>query len=466
MNNLPGASATRTNTISVFRRWRGCIQSVACVLLLAHAALGFSKTSQPAPPGRCNVVEPSANDVSDVQAFIHYKALIRQLFAARKFGDLDCLAGAARTTKARFAGGRWKLAAFYVALEAPEGHGTEEDWTAHLKTLNRWVSVRPESITARIALAQAYSRYAWNARGSDASDTVTKSGWKLFDQRIEKSRNILEEASKLKEKCPHWYFDMQLVALAQGWDLAKATALFDQAVAFEPDYPYYYRSHAHYLNPEWHGEEGDAEKFAQQVADHVGGAKGDILYFQVATELICHCQVEAHLKLMSWPRIQKGAAELEKQNGESMTNFNVLAYMAIKQGDIVMAHRMFSRIGDDWDEGIWRAKEYFDSSMRWAAQIAAYGEKPGPQIVKQATEKFSSAIQHCAREASGDATKFDLVLTLQKEGVVNSVLSHPQTTVGLCLTRLKGKKLLPPPYAPFAFVIPVDPVQVITASRK
>jgi len=465
MNKLPRVAGVRAITSSTFQRLRSVIQAVACILVLAHADLAFTRSPPPASAS-CSFVDPSAGDASDNQGFIHYKAAIQQLFAAHKFEELDCIAHAARASKARFAGGRWKLAALYVALEAPRGHATEEDWTTHLKTLNRWVSAKPQSITARVALAQAYSRYAWSARGSDASDTVTKSGWKLFDQRIEKARNILEEASQLKTKCPHWYFVMQRVELAQGWDLAKATALFDQAVAFEPDYQYYYRSHAHYLSPEWHGEEGDAQKFAQQVADHVGGVKGDILYFQIATELICHCQVEAHLKLMSWPRIQKGIAELAKQNGESLTNLNVLAYMAMKQGDIVMAHRMFSRIGDDWDQDIWRAKEYFDSSMRWATQIAAYGEKPGPEIVKQATEKFASAIQQCAREAGGDVTRFDLVLTLQKEGVVDSVLSRPQTTVGSCLAELKGEKLPPPPYSPFAFMIPVDPAQVVSASTK
>ena len=71
--------------------------------------------------------------------------------------------------------------------------------------------------------------------------------------------------------------------------------------------------------------------------------KGDILYFQIATELICRSGGEANLKLISWPRIQEGVAELEKQNGRSDTNLNLLAYMAIKERDGIVALDMFSR---------------------------------------------------------------------------------------------------------------------------
>jgi len=195
-------------------------------------------------PAACSASEPSFDGSSDVQDVISYKRAIQQLFEQKRFRELDCIADAERISKARFAGGRWKLNIFYWALVQPEGHATEQDWSTHLKMLNRWVSAKPSSVTARVALAGAYTNYAWEARGSDYTDTVTKSGWKLFAQRIDKAREILEEASTLKAKCPHWYVVMQRVALAESWGLAKATALLDQAVAFEPDYHYYYRAHA------------------------------------------------------------------------------------------------------------------------------------------------------------------------------------------------------------------------------
>jgi hypothetical protein len=446
----------------LFRRLRNAIAPLAFVLLFAHAALGLSKASVPKPVA-CNASDPSFDDTSDIQNFSYYKAAIQRLFHEEKFAELDCIADAARVSKSRFAFGGWKLKAVYLAIAEPQGHATEEDWATHLKTLNRWVSTRPESITARVVLAEAYTEYAWNARGTGFSDTVSQSGWKLFEQRIDKAKEILEQASKLKSKCPQWYVVMQTVALAEGWNRSKATALLDQAVAFEPDYYYYYRQYANYLLPKWYGEEDDAEKFAEQAADHVGGGKGDILYFQIATHLICHCRDEPNLALMSWPRIQKGVAELEKQNGPSLTNLNLLAYMAIQESDGMVAHTLFLRIGSNWDNDTWRTMEYLDYSKKWATQHAAYQPDRGHLIIQQAKAKFAGVIHECAYQGGGDVTQFALILTLQKDGVVDSVSLQPETKVGLCLMKLKGETLWPP-NAPFMFMIEVDPAELISLS--
>lgn len=433
----------------------------------SRSSSAFPVAAKSAPkPSACAVSDPGIDEGSDLTAVMVYKAAIRQLFRENKFADLDCIADNVRSGKSRFAGGRWKLNVLYWAIEEPEGHATEEDWKAHLKILNHWVAAKPRSITARIALADAYTSYAWNARGSGYSDTVTESGWKLFAQRIGKAKEILEQASKLSDKCPQWYAVMQKVALAEGWDLDKATALLEQAVASEPDYYYYYRNHANYLKPQWNGAEGDAETFARQAADRVGGAKGDILYFQIANELICHCGVETNLKLMSWKRIQKGVAELEKQNGSSDTNLNLLAYMAIKENDAVVAHNLFSRLSDNWDEDTWKTRRYFNYCKDWAEQTAAYLGTPGQQIFQAAQTNFADAIQQCAQTGDGDVTKFALFLTLQANGIVDGVTPLPQTKVGLCLMKLKGEPLPAPPYAPYTFKLNIDPAAVIRASTR
>lgn len=446
----------RTPAGSVFRPLRIVTLVVICVYFFGHAFGSFAEDSVPRTAA-CGFTDPSLDDTNDIQGVIDYKAAIRQLLAEHKFEELDCIADAARAGKSRFAAGGWKLYILYLAAEEPQGHATEKDWAAHLKTLSRWAAVRPKSITARVALAAAYTAYAWNARGSDTADTVTQSGWKLFRERIEKARGILEQASRLRAKCPHWYVVMQRVALAEGWGLSQETALLAQAVAFESDYHYYYRQYANYLKPQWNGEEGDAERFAAQTADAVGAPKGDILYFQIATELMCHCGSEASLKLISWPRVQSGIAQLEKQNGVSLVNLNLLAYMAIKESDSVVARDTFLRIGDDWDQQTWKTRKYFDSSKAWGNTRAAYEDAPSTRFIRQAREKFAPAIQQCAQAGAGDMTRFSLIIRLQKEGTVDSVWSLPQTTVGSCLTKLNGETLSPPPYTPFVFGIDVDP---------
>ena len=149
---------------------------------------------------------------------------------------------------------------------------------------------------------------------------------------------------------PRMVLRHQNVALAQSWEPAARQALLEQAVKFEPAYYYYYRMYATSILPKWGGEEGKVETFLQRAADHIGGSAGDILYFQVSAYLVC-CQYDQQLKL-SWPRIQKGFAAVEKQNGAAPENWNLLARLAASFNDPVVANKMLTRIGDQWSEDV------------------------------------------------------------------------------------------------------------------
>src|ERR1041385_1857811 len=99
---------------------------------------------------------------------------------------------------------------------------------------------RPKSITPRVALAELYINYAWQARGQEYADKVTDDNFRLFEERIAMAKATLDEAADLKEKCPQWYNSMQSVALGQAWSKAQAAKLFEEAIAFEPGYYYFY----------------------------------------------------------------------------------------------------------------------------------------------------------------------------------------------------------------------------------
>jgi hypothetical protein len=84
---------------------------------------------------------------------------------------------------------------------------------------------------------------------------------------------------------------------------------------------------------------------------------------------VCQCVDEEVLQNMSWRRIQRGFAELEKRSGASYTNLNAMAYLAIKKLDPVVADRLFRRIGDHRDDDVWDQK-YFDQNKKWASNVA------------------------------------------------------------------------------------------------
>jgi len=341
------------------------------MLTLAGVANANAQSSAATTPCITRVEALQANDATDVDAVKKYRSAVTNLLVAQDFATLDCLADSNRLTRAQFAGGMWKLHVMYSGLAQPQGHATEEDWKTHFAQLERWTVAVPSSSAARIALACSYLSYAWDARGGETADTVSESRWRLFSERLEKAQAELNEAAKLPVRDPEWFVMQEEIAMGQGWELVQFAKVLRKAVKFEPDYYYNYRVMADYLLPKWHGQEGDMAKFSAATADQIGGDAGDILYFQIAVDQICHCgDDEVALKSLSWPRIQKGFAAQQRRSGPSLYNMNQLAFMAVTFNDPATSNKMFALLGDRWSEDVWHLRSYYDENKKSAAQVA------------------------------------------------------------------------------------------------
>ncbi len=457
------------------------------VLLLAAASCAAqSRTAETRPQGvsnSCASFGGGFDDSADILAIDAYETAIDQLVQKDDFQQLECIADASRSKKLRFAGGIWQLHAFYSGTSGVQGHATEEDWKDLQGHLDRWIAEKPQSITANVALAKFYVNYAWAARGNGMGDSVTDSGWKLFGQRTEKARTILDQASDRHDKCPEWYVTMQNVAFAQEWDTARRNDLLQQAMASAPDYYYIFRVEAEHLLPKWGGEDGDASNFAQISADRMGGERGDMLYFQIAGSIVCPCQ-EDEFHRMAWPRVQKGYALLEKQYGASLTNLNLLALMATKNHDSVVADAAFKRIGDNWDPYAWSNQAFFNQNRAIAAQFAqlearsrtlideaaANLQKPGGmQYQKDVEQSISKWMQQCVKDDT-DRTKFDFMIQIAADGGPQDAwVPHP-TSIGNCLLKhmydahVKNETpFTAPPHPGYWLKLELDPATSVAA---
>jgi len=445
------------------------------ILMLVIAACGFANADAPKPkPSFCNLTEAEIAGLSgdagtDIHALPNYKKTVHALFQAGKFEQIDCIADSVRPGKETFPGGMWKIRAIYSGLAKPPLHATEEDWVEHMGLLKRWVSTNPKSVTARIALAEAYVNYGWYARGAGYADTVSESGWKLYAERAAKARQILDDASTLSAQDPEWCLAMQQVALAQSWETAANQALLERAVKFEPAYYYYYQTYANSIQTKWGGEEGEVAKFLQKTADQIGGDAGDTLYFRVAGTLVCGCQSDQELNL-SWPRIQKGFAAVEKQNGPSPENWNLMTHMAQSFGDGIVAFKLFERIGDQWSEDVWRTYPDFESAKRRAAQMGPFlARKQAAEDSAEANlhaaegktysaafaEKIHTWMQPCIEASQGkDFRSFELLVKVGKEGTIDDVTGGGDSPLMPCLGhqlndfRLSKQVVFSPPPQP------------------
>ena len=351
-----------------------CGRKTPVVSLSSSALLDIARTYNPNNhPGQvlaaARLPEPSKISPNKLQTTLEYQSAIKQYFSQGNYDQLEKTIKEAREGKGRVVGGSWKVLEFYFAIYATflGPNADESDWKMNFDSLNKWIVAKPESAAARISLAQAYSGYAWKARGGGYASTVTDKGWELFRERFAMASATLVEAARLKEKCPYWYEEMQTVALAQGWEKSQARELMEQAVAFEPDYYHFYREHANSLQTKWNGDEGELESFAEEVSNRVGGEKGDILYFEITSLKACQCDAEKDaMQNMSWPRIKRGYAELEQIYGVSSLKRNRFTSMAVKAGDKEAARTEFAIIGTEWDKDVWRNDAEFEGAKTWA----------------------------------------------------------------------------------------------------
>src|SRR5712691_1935257 len=234
---------------------------------------------------------------------------------------------------------------------------------------------------------------------------------------------VLRDLSR--EAAPEFYLSHGILALLPVLDLNSTVELLNQAIAFEPDYYYYYSRYADFLSPKWYGEEGDSEQFAAESADRVGGAAGDILYFHIAAYMIVGNRGIGSMRF-SWSRTQKGYAELEKQYGISLHALNQLAYIAGKEKDAGVADQSFQRIGDHWEEAVWECKPCFDSARTWASNFgpdilkerstldaanADMQTDEGRRLAKDFQQKFAPLIRECV-EAQREPSALDPVEVL------------------------------------------------------
>jgi len=309
-----------------------------------------------------------------------------------QFSDLEKLTTELRAKKLGFYSGYSDLSRIYGYLddETPD----DRNFQRTVGKLEKWAIAYPESPTPRIMLGEVYVSWAWKARGSGYANTVTKEGWQLFGDRLNRARTQLEAADGLTTKDPETYRTMMTVALGQGWSKEEMDTVFKKGVSVEPNYMQLYESKANFLLPRWHGEPGDWETFAAAAADARGGEEGDILYMCIARSVSWTERAEFYDNTSaSYDRMKRGFEASLKRHPTYSYDMNSFCYFACIAGDRTTAKDLFQRINGQWEESVWREKDYFDQWQRWAvnnvsAPLNGTSRSRPPVMTPQAFKKI------------------------------------------------------------------------------
>lgn len=291
----------------------------------------------------------------------------RALFQSKDFAKLDTFVRTLRDSKQQFANGSWKSHCAYCGISLPE-ESSVLDWETHLATLEQWTNAQPQSLTARVALADAFVSYAWKARGNGPASKVTEVGRLLFNARLTEAARVLVQARSLKEKCPYLWSVLFRTELGLSTDRKIFDASFKRAVAAWPDYTPFYQDRAWYFLPQWNGEKGEWESDLAKSADEIGGEDGDILYARAVwsmhqSRLFSNIFTDSNI---SWSRVNKGFEAIEKRFPDSLQTQSEHAYLAALAEDAVTTHKYLALIQGKVDRAVWRTREKFLHCANWS----------------------------------------------------------------------------------------------------
>jgi hypothetical protein len=278
---------------------------------------------------------------------------------AGDFAKLEKITGRLREARTGFYNGWPPLHTFYNQLS----FSTPDDsvWQRYIGSFSRWQDAFPESPTPRIALANLYREYAWQARGSGWSNSVTEEGARLFGERLATAQGILEEARSLKTRDAEACFCLLIVARGLGLPRSVVDDALNEGLSINPDYTPLYAAEATYLLPRWCGQPGDWEAFASQAADKRGGDDGDLLYMFIVRSVAFAEGANLFKNTnASYPRMKKGFLVSRSRYPKNAWELNSFCYFASIAGDAPTATALFKQIGDHYEGEVWGNAKDFD----------------------------------------------------------------------------------------------------------
>src|SRR2546423_551498 len=149
--------------------------AIAGLILSAFISSGaqLTVTSTPSKAPSFQDVEPIPTHTDESK---HRKAIFvaaRQQLTDGDFDTLEKTAQAFRDSKESYIHGSWALKSFYLGVADIDYSLPDAQCIEFLNKIRAWISAKPNSATAHIALAHALIDYAWKARGIGWGDSVS-----------------------------------------------------------------------------------------------------------------------------------------------------------------------------------------------------------------------------------------------------------------------------------------------------
>lgn len=212
-----------------------------------------------------------------------------------------------------------------------------------------------------VALAEAkyWIDYAWDARGTGYSSSVTPDGWRLFRERLETAERVLINSKYYAGNLPGWYDMMIEVQSLLGRPPEVRDKVFLEGVKkYKTYYPTYFTMLLH-LSPKWGGNWEMVDAFVKSALENTRSVDGETLYARLYWVVYNSLPEGGRLfqdTRASWPKMKKGFEDLMARHPASKWNLNNFAKFACVAGDkktfLALRRKMGGEIfGGAWSRG-------------------------------------------------------------------------------------------------------------------
>jgi hypothetical protein len=308
------------------------------------------------------------------ETFVDRPSGVQRRLLDGEFDALDEMAAQYIKTRARYPGGAWAIADFYDIITRYDSTGPcAENWGVSFDekrlAMEKWMAAKPQSQTARIALASLWSRYAFTERGCGFSGETSRTQFEAFHDDLARAQELLQSVDL--DSDPEAYRTAMRTAMIDDDPRARQAWLYDRAALAFPSLPDTVVARYFYLFPRWFGAPGEAGAFAKSLLSTPGGELGLELYFDVTASALT--LEPDYSKLLSasgidYSVLAKAFLARSKAFGSLKADMNVMLYYALAARDLQTADLLVSKIGDDWERSYWRDQETYDGVKLWIRQ--------------------------------------------------------------------------------------------------
>ncbi len=239
----------------------------------------------------------------------------------------------------------------------------QPDWSKSLDRIEYLKKKFPNKPFVALAEAAYWIAYAWDARGNGYASSVTKEGWKLSRERLEKAEKILNDTKSYSAGIPSWYVEMIQVQSALGRPEEDRDRTFiEGAKRFKTFYPTYIAMST-FLSPKWGGSWETVDNLIKWSVDNTKEIDGNSMYarlYWVTSAQMREGETLFKSTRASWPKMKNGFEDLMARHPKSNWNLNHFAKFACVAGDKKTFLSLRRKIGKHVMDAAWQGNPNLD----------------------------------------------------------------------------------------------------------